>query len=159
MSLLDRFRRKQTKERLQTLGKTQGGETRTTSSTQAAKPAEEKKRTAQAPAVSKAPSVKKPHKQDGISETAFRVLLRELITEKSTAAAKHRHHVFAVHPDANKTQIRNAVAEVYGTIPKKVRMISMRGKAVRYGRHSGRRKDWKKAIVILREGASLHPTE
>ncbi|MFQ5912980.1 MAG: 50S ribosomal protein L23 [Nitrospinota bacterium] len=75
------------------------------------------------------------------------------VTEKSTAANEEANKVtFVVRRDANKIEIRRAVEEVFGVHVLEVRTLRVRGKVKRVGMRRGRRPDWKKAVVTLREG-------
>ena len=63
--------------------------------------------------------------------------------------------IFEVHPDANKHEIRQAIEHYFGVKVTDVRTMNVRGKVKRLGRFSGKRADWKKAIVTLAEGDSI----
>ncbi len=79
-----------------------------------------------------------------------------LITEKSTIEREMNNIVsFAVHPQANKIEIKSAVEQLFGVKVLEVRTLRVRGKTRRMGLHMGRRPDWKKARVRLREGDSI----
>jgi len=84
------------------------------------------------------------------------VLVRPLVTEKSTSfLGSDRAYAFEVGVDANKIQIKRAVELFYGVEVDVVRTIQMRGKVKRFGRHHGKRKNWKKAYVTLAEGHEI----
>jgi large subunit ribosomal protein L23 len=84
------------------------------------------------------------------------VIRRPLITEKTTVLREDgRTLVLQVAADANKVQIRHAVEQLFGSKVADVRTTSVRGKLKRQGRFAGRRPDWKKAYVRLREGEKL----
>ncbi len=88
--------------------------------------------------------------------TIHRTIVRPLITEKSSLAYQERgEYTFEVHPDASKPQIRQAVEQLFGVKVTGVWTSNQRGKEKRMGRTSGRRPNWKKAIVKLREGDSI----
>lgn len=87
--------------------------------------------------------------------SAYQVLLRPIISEKSTLLADNSHYTFEVAWNANRSMVRDAVKRVYGITPRKVNIITMKGKAVRFKRLAGKRNDWKKAIVILPKGQKL----
>ena len=88
--------------------------------------------------------------------TKYNVVVRPHITEKTSAAYQDRgEYTFEVHPDATKTQIRQAIEELFGVKVTGVWTSSQRGKEKRMGRTAGRRPNWKKAIVKLREGDSI----
>ncbi|MBI4743421.1 MAG: 50S ribosomal protein L23 [Actinobacteria bacterium] len=83
------------------------------------------------------------------------VILKPIVSEKSYDLIKHRKYTFAVHPDAEKIEIRRAVEEIFQVTTTGVNTISMKGKPKRQGRTKGKRSDWKKAIVTLREGDKI----
>jgi large subunit ribosomal protein L23 len=79
-----------------------------------------------------------------------------LITEKTTVLREDgRTLVFEVARDANKIDIRRAVEQLLGSKVEHVRTSLAHGKMKRQGRFAGRRPDWKKAYVTLREGEKL----
>ena len=84
------------------------------------------------------------------------VIRRPLVTEKSTILREDgRTLVLQVATHANKVQIRQAVEQLFGSKVADVRTTSMRGKLKRQGRFVGRRPDWKKAYVRLKDGEKL----
>ena len=84
------------------------------------------------------------------------VIRRPLITEKSTVIREDgRTLVFQVALDANKIDIRRAVETLLGSKVQSVRTSLAHGKMKRQGKYQGRRSDWKKAYVTLREGEKL----
>ncbi|MCP4003804.1 MAG: 50S ribosomal protein L23 [bacterium] len=84
------------------------------------------------------------------------VIIKPLITEKSTIEREsHNVVTFAVHPDANKPEIRSAVEQLFGVGVVDVRTLRMRGKLRRMGKKVGRKPSWKKARVRLREGDAI----
>lgn len=85
-----------------------------------------------------------------------KVILKPLITEKNAAMKEYLNKVvFEVAPDANKIEIKKAVEEAFGVTVEGVNVINMKGKVKRLGRHLGKRRDWKKAIVTLSEDSSI----
>lgn len=78
------------------------------------------------------------------------IILRPWITEKTMAMKEEKRYAFVVRKDSNKTEIKNAVEAVFGVKVDKVNTINMRGKNKRMGRYEGKRPDWKKAIVTLK---------
>jgi large subunit ribosomal protein L23 len=64
-------------------------------------------------------------------------------------------YLFEVGTGANKIQIRQAVESVFGVRVDDVRTLNVRGKNKRFGRHTGKRSNWKKAYVTLAEGNTL----
>ena len=84
------------------------------------------------------------------------VIRRPVTTEKTTVIREEgRTLVFQVANGANKIDIRRAVEQLFGTKVESVRTSLAHGKVKRQGRYSGRRSDWKKAYVKLREGEKL----
>jgi large subunit ribosomal protein L23 len=88
--------------------------------------------------------------------TVHRTIVRPLITEKSSAAYQDRQeYTFEVHPDASKPQIRSAIEQLFGVKVTGVWTSNQRGKEKRMGKTVGKRPNWKKAIVTLREGDTI----
>jgi large subunit ribosomal protein L23 len=87
---------------------------------------------------------------------AHEVLRLPVITEKSTYLKENlRMMTFKVARDANKKEIRDAVERIFKVKVESVRTASFHGKLRRQGRFSGRRPDWKKAYVTLKEGEKM----
>lgn len=80
------------------------------------------------------------------------ILLAPVISEKSYSLLDENKYTFLVHPDANKTQIKIAVAEVFSVKVTSVNIINRRGKQVRTRTGFGRRNDTKRAIVTVAAG-------
>ena len=83
------------------------------------------------------------------------VLLAPVVSEKSYSLIEDRKYSFRVHRDAHKTQVRQAVEELFGVKVQAVNIIQVRPKPKRRGMTSGRRPGWKKAVVQLREGETI----
>ena len=84
--------------------------------------------------------------------TAYDIIIRPIITERSMAGAADKKYVFEVAKDAGKIEIKKAVEEVFGVKVAKVNTMIVPGKAKRMGAaRPGRTKDWKKAVVQLTE--------
>jgi large subunit ribosomal protein L23 len=83
------------------------------------------------------------------------VLLAPVVSEKSYSLIEDRKYSFRVHPDAHKTQIRQAVEELFDVKVQTVNVIQVRAKPKRRGMIPGRKPGWKKAIVQLREGETI----
>ncbi|MEJ2247232.1 MAG: 50S ribosomal protein L23 [Acidobacteriota bacterium] len=84
------------------------------------------------------------------------VLKLPVITEKSTYIKDTQHTVtFKVLRDANKIEIKDAVEKIFKVKVKSVRTANFHGKKRRQGRYEGRRPDWKKAYVTLKEGEKM----
>ena len=84
---------------------------------------------------------------------AHQIIKRPLITEKSNRQKEEGNQIaFVVDPKAGKIQIRQAVEKLFKVKVLSVRTMNVVGKKKRLGRFIGRKSDWKKAIVKLREG-------
>ena len=83
------------------------------------------------------------------------VLLAPVVSEKSYSLIEDRKYSFKVHKDAHKTQIRQAVEELFGVHVENVNVAQVRSKPKRRGNFKGTRPGWKKAIVQIREGESI----
>ena len=81
------------------------------------------------------------------------VIIRPVISEKSYALLAANKYTFRVHDDAHKTQIRQAVEEIFGVRVLDVRTSRVRAKPKRRGWTSGKTRAWKKAVV------QLHPDD
>jgi large subunit ribosomal protein L23 len=80
------------------------------------------------------------------------VILEPVITEKGTKAKEGDKYLFKVSRKANKRQIKRAVEEIFQVKVEAVNTQLVKGKTKRLGRFEGKRADWKKAIVKLKEG-------
>ena len=88
--------------------------------------------------------------------TLHQTIVRPIVTEQSSAAYQERgEYTFEVHPEATKPAIRQAVEQLFGVKVTGVWTSQQRGKTRRVGRSVGRRANWKKAIVTLREGDTI----
>ncbi len=85
----------------------------------------------------------------------YGVLLRPIITEKTTVLTGLDQYVFEVDLRANKNQIKEAVQLAFNVHVKDVNTMKMKGKAKRFGRKVTNRPDWKKAIVTLVPGEKI----
>ena len=83
------------------------------------------------------------------------VLLAPVVSEKSYSLLEDRKYSFRVHQDAHKTQVRQAVEELFDVKVQAVNIVKVQSKPKRRGLSRGRRPGWKKAIVQLREGQSI----
>ena len=83
------------------------------------------------------------------------VLLAPVVSEKSYSLITDRKYTFKVHEDAHKTQVRQAVEELFGVKVASVNIVKVQSKPKRRGVTRGRRPGWKKAIVQLREGEAI----
>ncbi len=83
------------------------------------------------------------------------ILIRPLITEKSTQLMEEGKYVFVVAKKANKIEIAKAVAQVFNVKVANVNTVNVSGKMKRMGRFVGKRSDYKKAIVKLAPGETI----
>ena len=84
------------------------------------------------------------------------VLLAPVVSEKSYAQIEGSNtYSFRIHPDAHKTQVRQAVEELFGVTVLRVNVSKVQAKPKRRGMHKGTKPGWKKAIVQLKAGDSI----
>ncbi len=85
---------------------------------------------------------------------ANEIIRRPLVTEKSTLQREAGANIiaFEVAPHANKIEVKRAVEELFKVKVDEVRLANVRGKMKRMGRWEGKRRDWRKAYVRLKEG-------
>ena len=85
---------------------------------------------------------------------ANQIIRRPLVTEKSTLMREAGANVIAFEVDvnANKIEVKKAVEELFKVKVEEVRLFNVRGKMKRMGRWAGKRRDWRKAYVRLKEG-------
>lgn len=86
----------------------------------------------------------------------MKVLLGQLVSEKGARLTEHsQQYVFKVLPDANKLEIKKAVESLFKVNVLTVRVVNVKGKTKRFGRAMGRRSDWKKAYIRVRQGQEI----
>ncbi len=90
---------------------------------------------------------------------AYRILIRPISTEKATNILALNQYVFEVAKNSNKTEIKKAIQAVYNVKPLKINILKIKGKNVRHGKTKGKTKDWKKAIIILKQGEKIEVFE
>lgn len=85
------------------------------------------------------------------------VLVRPLVTEKATSDEVHGKniYVFEVVLDSAKSDIKEAIEAYYNVDVEKVRTMIVRGKSKRFGRHFGKRSNWKKAYITLASDSTI----
>ena len=83
------------------------------------------------------------------------VLQAPIVSEKSYAMIGERKYSFRVHPDAHKTQIRQAVEQLFEVKVERVNIVKVQAKPKRRGMIRGTKPGWKKAIVQLKQGDSI----
>jgi large subunit ribosomal protein L23 len=86
---------------------------------------------------------------------AGQVILAPIVSEKSYAGTTRGSYTFRVHQDAHKTQIRQAVEELFSVKVERVNVIKVQPKPKRRGAFKGTRPGWKKAVVQLRAGDTI----
>jgi large subunit ribosomal protein L23 len=86
---------------------------------------------------------------------ASQVIIRPVVSEKSFVQAEIGKYTFRVHTNAHKTQIRQAVEQLFDVSVRDVRTVSVKSKPKRRGVYAGRTRTWKKAIVQLAPGDSI----
>jgi large subunit ribosomal protein L23 len=85
--------------------------------------------------------------------TAREIVIKPVVSEKSYALLAANKYTFRVHEEAHKTQIRQAIEEVFGVRVQDVRTSWVKSKPKRRGWSSGKTRRWKKAVV------QLHPED
>ena len=86
----------------------------------------------------------------------YQILLTPHISEKSSIGAEmDGRHTFKVAPDASKLEVRKAVETLFNVKVTSVQILNVKGKIKRFGSTTGKRSDWKKAIVRLADGEDL----
>jgi large subunit ribosomal protein L23 len=83
------------------------------------------------------------------------ILLAPIVSEKSYSLISDRKYTFRVHEDAHKTQIRQAVEQLFQVHVEAVNIIKVQPKPKRRNWKVGKRPGWKKAVVQVREGESI----
>jgi large subunit ribosomal protein L23 len=83
------------------------------------------------------------------------VLLAPVVSEKSYSQIADRKYTFKVHKDAHRTQVRQAVEQLFDVQVERVNIVKVQPKPKRRGMTRGTRPGWKKAIVQLREGNTI----
>jgi large subunit ribosomal protein L23 len=83
---------------------------------------------------------------------ARQIVIAPVVSEKSYSLIEDNKYSFRVHPKAHKTQIRQAVEELFEVKVEAVNIVKVQPKPKRRGFHRGTKPGWKKAIVQLREG-------
>jgi large subunit ribosomal protein L23 len=83
------------------------------------------------------------------------VIIAPVVSEKSYELLDEGRYTFIVHPDSNKTEIRQAIEAIFGVKVAGVNTMNRKGKRKRFGMTMGQRKNTKRAIVTLREGETI----
>ncbi len=83
------------------------------------------------------------------------IVLEPVVSEKSYGGIADGRYTFRVHPDAHKTQVRQAVEQLFSVHVERVNIVKVQPKPKRRGLFKGTRQGWKKAIVQVREGETI----
>ncbi len=83
------------------------------------------------------------------------VIIRPVISEKSYALLAANKYTFRVHQSATKTQVRQAIEQIFGVRVQGVRTVNVKAKPKRRGLSVGKRRHWKKAVVTLHPDDSI----
>ncbi|MFA7314925.1 MAG: 50S ribosomal protein L23 [Candidatus Magasanikbacteria bacterium] len=137
MGLLDKWSKKQDKETSNTVAKTEGSVKTAKKTTKNVEKTKE---------IKKASSVK---------GSAYRVIQKPLVSEKASTAEMNGKYTFLVNARNNKTEIKQAIKQIYGIMPTDVSIMNFEGKRTRSGSVQGKRGDFKKAIVTLAKGQTI----
>jgi len=87
------------------------------------------------------------------------VIVRPLLTEKTTDNLEFRNYSFEVHRDSNKIMIKEAVESIYNVKVERVNVLNVKAKPKRRGLTRGKTRTWKKAMVKLAEGYTISDLE
>ena len=84
-------------------------------------------------------------------KSPYDIIIKPIISEKSMDDSQNKKYTFKVAKDANKTQVKLALTEIFGVEIEKVNIMNVKGKMKKMGRYEGKTADTKKAIVKLTE--------
>lgn len=84
-------------------------------------------------------------------KSPYDLIIKPVLSEKSMDGVPAKHYTFIVAKDANKTEIRQALEEIFGVKVESVNTVTTLGKIKRQGKFEGRRSTIKKAMVILKQ--------
>jgi large subunit ribosomal protein L23 len=87
--------------------------------------------------------------------TSEQVVISPVVSEKSYSGIADRRYTFRVHEDAHKTQVRQAIEQLFDVHVERVNIVKVQAKPKRRGLFKGTRPGWKKAIVQVREGETI----
>lgn len=91
--------------------------------------------------------------------TKKEILIRPIMTEKSTLLEQGGKYIFEVSPKVNKVEIKKVIEKIYKLKPLKVNIVKVKGKRIRYGKTRGKGKNWKKAIITFKKGTKIELTQ
>lgn len=87
------------------------------------------------------------------------IVIKPIVSERSVASMEHNKYTFKVDLKANKIDIKHAIEEIFKVKVVDVKTMVVKGKMKRMGRFEGKRPNWKKAIVTLRDGDKIEVIE
>jgi large subunit ribosomal protein L23 len=90
------------------------------------------------------------------NDKLMKIILAPCVSEKSTGVRINRQYVFRVRNEATKPEIARAIKLLFNVDVDEVRVSNVKGKERRFGNIQGRRKDWKKAFVTVKEGQAIN---
>ena len=96
----------------------------------------------------------KVSKKDNTKD-AYKYLIRPLVTEKATDLAQLNKYAFEVSKQANKIEVKKAIKALYGVDCLNINIMNYRGKKTSNRRIEGKKKNWKKAIITLKQGDKI----
>ncbi|MBP1751774.1 MAG: rplW [Geobacteraceae bacterium] len=86
----------------------------------------------------------------------YEVIKRPLVTEKTTLEKDNKNVIaFEVAREANKIEVKDAVEKIFNVVVEEVNTVNIAGKRKRTGKNTGKRSNWKKAYVTLKEGSKV----
>ncbi len=89
-------------------------------------------------------------------KSQFNLISKPYITEKVLLLKEDGNKVvFEIRKDTNKIELKNAVESIFNVTVKNINTLNVKGKKKRLGKYEGKRADWKKAIVTLKEGDTI----
>ena len=87
------------------------------------------------------------------------IIVKPIITERSVAGIEENKYTFKVSKDANKIDVKRAIEEIFKVKVIDVKTMNVKGKMKRMGKNIGKRPDWKKAIITLKDGDKIEVVE
>jgi len=87
------------------------------------------------------------------------IIVKPIITERSVAGIEENKYTFKVAKDANKIDVKRAIEEIFKVKVIDVKTMNVKGKMKRMGKNIGKRPDWKKAIITLKDGDKIEVVE
>lgn len=114
-----------------------------------------KKKTEEKKELVKSPAVVKVKKQTKGDKIAHKILRFPHVTEKASSLAESGKYSFNIFPQANKTEVKRAIEELYGVDVVKINIINIHRRKRRVGKNFGFKKGYKKAIIELKKGQKI----